>query len=84
MANFLDDLGAALKKAAEDVQNDVTIAAREQKLKEAYQKLGQLHFQAVSQDFVPSNPEIDEVIGRIRALQKEIAELRSKNRPAGG
>ena len=43
MANFFDDLGAALKKVANDVNLEVTIAAREQKLKEAYEKLSAMN-----------------------------------------
>ncbi len=78
MNNFFDDLGAALKKTADDVQTSVTIAAREQKLREAFQKLGRLHYRAVRQGFEPNNPEIEETISEIQALQKEIADLRGK------
>ncbi len=78
MANFFDDLGAALNKVAGDVKNEVTVAAREQKLKEAFQKLGKLHFEAVSGDRNPDDQEFQQLIDEIRRLKKEIAELKEK------
>lgn len=81
MANFFDDLGVAIKKVAGDVQTEVTITAREQKLKEAFQKLGKLHFQAVRGGKTPEGEKFDAVMEEIRTLQKEIADLRNAKTP---
>lgn len=77
MSNFFDDLGSAIKKVANDVSNEVTIAAREQKLKEAYQKLGKLHYQAIRKGEDPEGQEFDQQTALIRDLIQEIKDLRS-------
>lgn len=83
MANFLDDLGSALRKAAGDVQTEVTITAREQNLKDAFQRLGKLYYEAFSADRPTSGQDFDAAIAEIRALQKEIFELRSNKNVSG-
>ena len=83
MANFLDDLGAALKKAAGDVQNEVTVTAREQKLKDTFQKLGKLYYETVTAGLPTVGGDFDGLIGEIWALQKEISDLRSHKNSTG-
>lgn len=79
MPNLFEELGAAVKKVAGDVSNEITIAAREQKLKEAYQKLGKMHYQAIRQCEDPEGPDFDRQTALIRDLIQQIQDLRSGN-----
>lgn len=79
MPNILEELGAAVKKVAGDVSNEITIAAREQKLKEAYQKLGKMHYRAIRMCEDPEGPDFDRQTAVIRDLIQQIQDLRSGN-----
>ena len=45
MPNFFDNLGAAARRTADKVNTQVSIAAQEQKAREAYQALGKICYQ---------------------------------------
>ena len=77
MANFLDDLGNAVKKLAGDVTTEVSVVAKQQKLKEAYQKLGRMHYQAVQQGAEAAGPEFVRQMAVIRSLQQQIQDLKN-------
>ena len=80
MSDFWTDLGAAVKKAANDVSTEVSIAAKEQKLKEAFQTLGRLHYQAHKQGKDLTGPEFAPHLEKIGLLVQEISCLRDSKR----
>ena len=80
MSDFWSDLGAAVKKAANDVSTEVSIAGKEQKLKEQFQLLGKLHFQAVRHGKPLEGPEFSAQVEKILQLQQQIRDLRSASR----
>ena len=80
MGDFWSDFGAAVKKAANDVSTEVSIAGKEQKLKEQFQLLGKLHFQAVRQGKPLEGPEFSAQVEKILQLQQQIRDLRSASR----
>ena len=77
MSNFFDDLGNAFKKLADDVNIEVSVAAKQQKVKEAYQKLGRMHYQAARKGIAPSGVEFDKQVALIRELLQQISELKN-------
>ncbi|MBE6951110.1 MAG: hypothetical protein E7451_07215 [Ruminococcaceae bacterium] len=75
MHDFFDKLGAAAKRAAGNVANEVSVAAEKQKLSEAYQALGKLCYQALKQD---ESLVCDEQIARIDEILKRLEELKDR------
>ena len=73
MHDFFDKLGAAAKRAAGNVANEVSVAAEKQKLSDCYKDLGKRCYQAVkngeSLDFAAEIARIDEALARIEALK---------------
>ena len=52
------------------------MAAQEQKVKDAYQTLGRMYYQAVQQGKVPAGTEFDEQVSKIQAMIANINEAR--------
>lgn len=77
MSQFFEDLEAAVRKVASNVSTGVTVAAREQKAKEAFQKLGRMYYRAVKAGERPKGEAFDEQVAKIEALLQEINDLRS-------
>jgi len=73
MNEFFDKLGAAARRAAGSVANEVNIAAEKQKLSDRYQALGKLCYQAAKRGETPDTAElvaqIDESLRRIEELK---------------
>ena len=73
MHDFFDKLGAAAKRAAGNVANEVSVAAEKQKLSDCYKDLGKRYYQAVkngeSLDLTAEIAKIDEALARIEALK---------------
>ena len=73
MHDFFDKLGAAAKRAAGNVANEVSVAAEKQKLSDCYKDLGKRYYQAVKNgetpDMTAEIAKIDEVLARIDALK---------------
>ena len=76
MANFFDQLGDAVKRAADSVVSDVSVAVEEQKVREHYQALGKLYYHAIRAgkplegiDFADRCRKIDASLSRIRDLK---------------
>ena len=73
MHDFFDKLGAAAKRAAGNVANEVSVAAEKQKLSDCYKDLGKRYYQAMKQgevvDFSAEVAKIDEALARIDALK---------------
>ncbi len=76
MSNFWEDLTGAARKVASGVSTEVTIAAREQKAKEAYQKLGRMYYRAAKNGECLTGREFDEQVAAIEALLRQINDLR--------
>ena len=73
MHDFFDKLGAAAKRAAGNVANEVSVAAEKQKLSDCYKDLGKRYYQAVKSgepaDLAAEIAKIDEALARIDALK---------------
>ena len=73
MHDFFDKLGAAARRAAGTVVDEVSVAAEKQKLSDCYRDLGKRCYQAVKNgenpDFAAEIAAIDEVIARINAIR---------------
>ena len=73
MNDFFDKLGAAARRAAGNVANEVSVAAEKQKLSDCYRDLGKRYYQAVKNgqtpDFSAELAKIDETLARIEALR---------------
>ena len=73
MHDFFDKLGAAAKRAAGNVANEVSVAAEKQKLSDCYKDLGKLCYQALkkgeSLDLAVEIARIDEALARIEVLK---------------
>jgi hypothetical protein len=76
MSDFFDDLGKALRRAADSVTTEVSVAAQEQRLKEAYHALGRLHYEAVQTGKTPQGEDFDAQMAKIRAMIANIHETR--------
>lgn len=80
MTDFLDKLGAAARRAADTVSTEVSIAAQEQRIRESYQALGKLCYQAAREGKELGGAEFAEYYAKIDGCMERIAELRaSKN-----
>ena len=82
MANFLDDLGNAFKKLADDVTTEVSVTAKQQKLKGAYQKLGRLYYQAARKGRPAEGTEFEQQVAVIYDLLQQINDLRNNAQAA--
>ena len=73
MHDFFDKLGAAAKRAAGNVANEVSVAAEKQRLSDAYKDLGKRYYQALKRgevaDLSAEVAKIDEALARIDALK---------------
>ena len=76
MSNFFDNLGKAVSRAADSVSTEFNVAAQEQRLKEAYQVLGRMHYEALQAGMVAAGPEFDAQIAKISDLIAAIRQLR--------
>ena len=76
MSNFFDDLGKAVTRAANSVSTEFNVAAQEQRLKEAYQALGRMHYDALKAGKAAAGPEFDAQLAKISNLIDAIRELR--------
>lgn len=83
MSEFFDKLGAAAKRAANSVSTEVSIAAEEQKIREAYQSLGKLYFQASRSGAEPNGPDFSDQCRKIEASLKRIRELKDRKDVTG-
>ena len=77
MNELFDKLGAAAKRAANAVTTEVSVAAEEQKIREAYQALGKLYFKAKRTggeldgiDFADQCRKVEASIKRINELKR--------------
>ena len=72
MNDFFDKLGAAAKRAAGTVVNEVSVAAEKQRLSDAYRDLGKRYYQALKRgecaDLTQEIAQIDEILRRIENL----------------
>jgi hypothetical protein len=76
MSNFFDNLGKAVTNAANSVSTGINAAAQEQRLKEAYQVLGRMYYEAVQAGKDVAGEEFDAQMAKIRDLQESIREMR--------
>jgi hypothetical protein len=76
MSNFFDDLGKAVTRAANSVSTEINVAAQEQRLRETYQALGRLYYEAVQAGQAAQGPEFDAQMAKINDLQEAIRQTR--------
>lgn len=79
MNDFFDKLGAAAKRAANAVSTEVSVAAEEQKIREAYQALGQLYFKAKRTGKETDGLDFADQCRKVEASLKRINELKRTN-----
>ena len=80
MNELFDKLGAAAKRAANAVSTEVSVAAEEQKIREAYQALGKLYFKVKRTGGELDGIDFADQCRKVEASIKRINELkRSKN-----
>lgn len=77
MSDFFDDLSKAFNRVANNVSTEVSVAAQEQRLREAYQELGRLHYEAVQAGNMPAGEAFTAQLEKISTL---LADIRSKRR----
>lgn len=82
MSNFFDNLGKAVSRAADSVSTEFNVAAQEQRLKEAYQVLGRMHYEALRAGMVAAGPEFDAQMAKISDLIAAIRQLRQAQKVA--
>ena len=75
MHDFFDKLGAAARRAAGNVANEVNVAAEKQRLSDAYRDLGKLCYQALKKG---ETPDFSAEEAKIDALLAKIAELKDR------
>ena len=80
MADFFSDLGAAVRRMASDVSTEVSIAAKEQKVRELYQNLGRMYYRAVKDEKITATEELAEEINRISEQLREISQMKHNQR----
>ena len=73
MNDFFDKLGAAARRAAGNVANEVNVAAEKQKLSDHYKALGKLCYQAAKRG---ETPDMAELVAKIDESLKRIEELK--------
>lgn len=83
MSDFFDKLGAAARRAANSVSNEVSVAAEEQKLRENYQALGRLCYSARRTGRGLEGEQYETLCGKIEASLKRINELKQANDVTG-
>ena len=78
MSDFFDKLSAVARRAADTVTTEVNVASEEQKIRESYQALGKLYFQASRAGTELTGPEFADHCSRIEAGLKRIKELKNR------
>lgn len=76
MSEFFSDLGKAARRVVSNVGTEVSVAALEQKVKEAYQSLGWLYHEAVRAGEEPRGEAFDTQLQKISDLKEQIKEKR--------
>lgn len=76
MNDFFDKLGAAAHRIADNVSTEVSIAAQQQKVREAYIALGKLYYQSTQAGYQPQGPAFDEQVRRATGALARIRQLR--------
>lgn len=76
MSNFFDDLGKVVTRAANTVSTEFNVAAQEQRLREAYQVLGRMHYDAIQAGNSACGAEFDAQMAKITDLIAAIRETR--------
>ena len=83
MNEFLNKLSAVAKRTADTVSTSVNVAAQEQKIKEAYQAVGKIYYQANRSGVEADNLAIADEFRKIDECLKRIGELKSKEDVTG-
>lgn len=83
MSDFFEKLGAAAKRTADSVATEVNVAAEEQKIREAYQALGKLYFQAKRTGKELDGLDFADQCRKIEASLKRVNELRNRQNVTG-
>ena len=83
MSDFFSDLEHAVRRMASSVSSEVSLAAQEQKVKEAFQTLGRMYYKAVQQGRTPEGADFDAQTAKIRAMLANINETRRNQNVSG-
>ena len=77
MNNFFDDLSKAVNRVANNVSTEFSVAAQEQRLREAYQELGRLHYEAVQ---AGKTPDGDAFVAQMTRISTLLGDIQNKRR----
>lgn len=80
MSDFFSDLESAVKRVASSVSSEVTLAAREQKVREAFQTLGRMYYKSIQSGEGAETSELTQQVQKIETLLQEIDELRANQK----
>lgn len=83
MNDFLNKLSAVAKRTADTVSTTVNVAAEEQKIKEAYQAVGKLYYQANRNHTEVDNLAVADQFRAIDECMKRIEQLKDKKDVTG-
>ena len=78
MSEFFSDLGKAVQRVTGNIGAEISVAAQEQRIKDAYQELGRLYFESVQAGQTPDEAALSAQVDRICQLKQQIEEIRSK------
>ena len=76
MSDIFDDLSNAARRLAGSVSTEVTVAALEQKVADAYRGLGRMYFEAAQRGERCEGPAFDRHVERIEDLLEQIRQKR--------
>ena len=80
MSEFWGDLGKALHRAADTVTTEVSVTAQEQRVKDAYEAIGRLYCQAVSEGKEPTGEAFDQQVRQVNLLREKIRRIRQNQK----
>lgn len=76
MSDIFQDLGDAARRFAGNVSTEVSVAALEQKVADAYRGLGRMYFEAAQRGERCEGPAFDRHVERIAELLEQIRQKR--------
>ncbi|MBQ5711744.1 MAG: hypothetical protein IIV61_03935 [Oscillospiraceae bacterium] len=76
MSDIFDDLSNAARRLAGNVSTEVSVAALEQKVADAYRGLGRMYFEAAQRGERCEGPAFDKHVAEIASLLEQIRQKR--------
>ncbi len=74
MSDIFDDIGNAVRRAADQVTTGISVASLNQQISDAYKELGRMHHQAAKEGKPLIGPEFARKLNLIEDLQRQVKE----------